>query len=86
MTALPSPTPRELRYRMPAEWEPHAATWLSFPHNADSWPGKLPAAQQAYAKMVAALAESEPLHINVNDDAQEELARRLLDEARAGGA
>ena len=85
MTALPSPTPRELRYRMPAEWEPHAATWLSFPHNADSWPGKLPAAQQAYAKMVAALAESEPLHINVNDDAQEELARRLLDEARAGG-
>jgi len=78
-------TPLQLGYRMPAEWEPHAATWLSFPHNPDSWPGKLPAAQKAYAHMVAALAESEPLHINVNDDQHEELAKRLLDDAGAGG-
>mgnify|MGYP002623655691 FL=1 len=70
---------------MPGEWEAHAATWLSFPHNPDSWPGKLPAAQKAYAKMIAALAQSEPLHINVNDDEHEELAKRLLDEVRAGG-
>ncbi|HVI10444.1 MAG TPA: agmatine deiminase family protein, partial [Candidatus Binatia bacterium] len=27
-------------YRMPAEWEPHAATWLAWPHNHGDWPGK----------------------------------------------
>ncbi len=82
---LPSPTPRALGYRMPAEWAPHAATWLSFPHKEASWPGKLLAAQQAYARMVAELATSEPVHINVNDAAMEDHARRLLDAARATG-
>lgn len=82
---LPSPTPRELGYRLPAEWERHAATWLSFPHKEGSWPGKLPAAQQTFAKFVAALAESEPVHVNVDDAAMEEHARRLLDETGAGG-
>ena len=33
-------TPRELGYRMPAEWEPHEATWLAWPHNPEDWPGK----------------------------------------------
>ena len=34
------PDPRPLGYRMPAEWEPHAATWIAWPHNRDDWPGK----------------------------------------------
>ena len=34
-------TPAALGFRMPAEWEPHAATWIAWPHNADDWPGKL---------------------------------------------
>ncbi|HKR94933.1 MAG TPA: agmatine deiminase family protein, partial [Candidatus Angelobacter sp.] len=39
----PSPTPHSLGYRMPAEWEPHAATWLAWPHNKNDWPGKFEA-------------------------------------------
>ena len=70
---------------MPAEWAPHQATWLSFPHNEESWPGKLDAAQQAYAKMIASLAESETVHLNVNDAEMETHARKLLDAAGAGG-
>lgn len=70
---------------MPAEWAPHAATWLSFPHKEASWPGKLLTAQKAYAKMIAELATSEPVHINVNDAAMEEHARRLFDAARVSG-
>jgi agmatine deiminase len=71
-------------YRMPAEWEPHQATWLSWPHNEDTWyDGTLPQAQATFAQMVAVLARSEPVHINVNDAAMEEQARVLL---RAAGA
>ncbi|HET9364853.1 MAG TPA: agmatine deiminase family protein, partial [Candidatus Angelobacter sp.] len=40
---LPSATPRSLGYRMPAEWAPHAATWLAWPHNKNDWPGKFEA-------------------------------------------
>ncbi len=78
-----TPAPAALGYRMPAEWEPHQATWLSWPHKEASWPGKFPVILPVYARMVAALAQSETIHINVNDDAMEEQARRLL---RAAGA
>ncbi len=84
----PGPVPEgegDTKYRVPAEGEPHAATWLSFPHNESSWSGKLPAAQHAYAQMVAALADSEPVHINVNDAAMEAHARRLFEEVGARG-
>lgn len=78
-------TPRELGYRMPAEWEPHAATWLSWPHNRESWPGRFEAIEPVYAQMVAALASSEPVHINVNDAASERRARAHLADAGAIG-
>ncbi len=77
--------PRDLKYRMPAEWEPHAATWLSWPHNEASWPGKLAAIQPVYAQMVAALAASEPVHINVNDLEMERQAQQHLQKAGAQG-
>lgn len=79
------PTPKQLGYRMPAEWEPHQATWLSWPHNPETWPGKLPLILPVYARMVATLARSETVHINVNDAAMEEQARALLREAGAWG-
>ena len=41
MASAETSTPRELGYRFPAEWEKHAATWLSYPHNEASWPGKI---------------------------------------------
>ncbi|NJN67668.1 MAG: agmatine deiminase family protein [Chloroflexaceae bacterium] len=72
-------------YRMPAEWEPHQATWLSWPHNPETWPGLLDRVLPAYARMVAVLARSEAVHINVNDAAMEAQARTLLRAAGAAG-
>lgn len=63
---------------MPAEWEPHSATWLSWPHNPQTWPGALGAAESTMVAMVAALVESELVRINVLDEAHERHARRLL--------
>lgn len=80
-----SPTPVELGYRMPAEWEPHQATWLSWPHKEASWPGKLHQILPVYARMVAALARSETVYINVNDEVMERQARELLRVAGAEG-
>ena len=52
-------TPRELGYRMPAEWEPHEATWLAWPHNPEDWPGKFQAIPWLYAEIVRLLAARE---------------------------
>jgi agmatine deiminase len=73
-------------YRMPAEWEPHAATWLSWPRRGGiSFPGKssYDKAMEAIAKMVHALADSEPVNINVCDAAHEADVRRILSKAGA---
>jgi agmatine deiminase len=70
---------------MPAEWEPHQATWLSWPHDAAMWPVPLDRVQHAYAQMVAALARSETVHLNVNDAAMEAHARAVLAEAGTAG-
>lgn len=78
-------TPKELGYRMPAEWEPHRATWLSWPHKEASWPGKLDVILPVYARFVAELARSEPVFINVNDAEMERQARALLAAAGAKG-
>lgn len=72
-------------YSLPAEWEPHQATWLSWPHKDASWPGKLDVIQPVYAQMVAALARSEPVHINVNNAEMEQHARKLLKDVEAKG-
>ncbi len=60
-TSLP---PGEAGYRMPAEWEPHEATWLSWPHKEASWPGKLETVPTVFAAMARALAGGERVHIN----------------------
>jgi len=64
----PDATPRALGYRMPAEWEPHEATWLAWPHNPDDWPGKFQAIPWLYAEIVRLLAAHERVHILVEDD------------------
>lgn len=56
-------TPAELGYRMPAEWEPHAATWLSWPHNRETWPGRFDPIPEAWLRMVETLARHETVHI-----------------------
>jgi agmatine deiminase len=65
-------------FHMPAEWVPHEATWLSWPHNPDTWPGALAGAEAAMARVVAALAPHEHVHINVLDDDHAAHVGRLL--------
>jgi agmatine deiminase len=72
------PTPAELGYRWPAEWEPHAATWLAWPHNPETWPGRLEAAVEAFAALVRELHFREEVRLLVADEAMEEGARRRL--------
>ncbi|WP_089940511.1 agmatine deiminase family protein [Candidatus Entotheonella palauensis] len=64
-----TPDPHRLGYRMPAEWEPHAATWLAWPHNAETWPDQLPQVQAIYVQLIEALQASETVHLLVNDAA-----------------
>lgn len=74
MTRTAAPISPNDRYRIPAEWAPHAATWLSWPRNPDTWPDCLDLAEARMLDIVAALAEVETVHINVLDAQQ---ARRL---------
>lgn len=56
-------TPRSLGYRWPAEWAPHAGTWVAWPHNRESWPGKFENVPAQFAAFVRAVAKHEPVHI-----------------------
>jgi agmatine deiminase len=77
-------TPRQLGYRMPAEWEPHRGTWISWPHKEASWPGRFEPVPPIFARMVRELADVEEVHVNVAGPAMEEEVRRLLADAGAG--
>lgn len=70
--------PSALGYRMPAEWEPHSATWLAWPHNRTDWPGKFEPIPFVYAEIVRHLASVERVEIIVNDEAAEQRAREVL--------
>lgn len=77
-------TPAALGYRMPAEWEPHEATWLSWPHREGiSFPDSYDQIPPVLAKMVDALADSEIVRINVRDADQEHEVRGQLKQAGA---
>ncbi|HEX9200927.1 MAG TPA: agmatine deiminase family protein [Acidobacteriaceae bacterium] len=71
------------QYRMPAEWAPHAATWIAWPHNPEDWPGKFRPIPWVYAEIVRHLSRVEDVHILVNDAAAERAATSAL---RRGGA
>ncbi len=71
--------PAALGYRMPAEWEPHEATWIAWPHNRRDWPGKFAAIPWAFAEIVRLLHRSEPVHILVNDQRSERQAGAALE-------
>ncbi len=62
---------------MPAEWEPHAGTWMLWPERADNWRDNAVPAQRAYAAVAAAIAKSEPVTMGVSAG-QFEVARRML--------
>ena len=62
-------TPRALGYRFPAEFAPHEATWLSWPHKEASWPGKIASIYPSYTAFIRELAMVEKVRINVLDEA-----------------
>jgi len=64
--------------RWPAEWEPHAATWIAWPHHEPDWPGKIAAIPWVYAEIVRVLAAYEPVEILCHDEATWENAARAL--------
>jgi agmatine deiminase len=73
------PPPRELGYRMPAEWEPHAATWFTWPRpDGISFPDKYDSIPPVYARLISRLAEVEDVNVNVWDAEMESRARDLL--------
>ena len=74
-------TPAALGYRMPAEWEPHAATWLAWPHNRADWPGKFAPIPWVYAEIVRHLVRSEPVNLIVQGKKGEASARETLERA-----
>jgi agmatine deiminase len=75
------PTPRSLGYQFPAEFAPHRATWLSWPHKEASWPGKIQSIYPNYALFVKELARSEAVCINVNDEVMQAFATSTLEQA-----
>ncbi len=79
-TPIPVLAPRA--QAMPAEWGPHDATWLAWPHNAKDWPGKFGPIPWVYAEIVRHVSRGETVRLLVNDAAQEAKARRVL--SRAG--
>jgi agmatine deiminase len=75
-------SPSDLGFSMPAEWEPHEATWLGWPHNPTDWPDKLDTIRWVYGEMVRRISTGELVRILINNNAEEKLARRYL--TRAG--
>ncbi len=71
-------TPGQAGFRMPAEWEPHAATWIAWPHERDDWPGKFATIPWVYAEILQKLCPSEPVRVLVNDEAGELRAHQYL--------
>jgi agmatine deiminase len=68
---------------MPAEWEPHEATWLAWPHNPGDWPGKFQSIPWLYAEIVRLLATHERVHLIVENAAMQKRVRGMLERAGA---
>lgn len=68
----------EQNFLMPAEWAPHAATWIAWPHNPEDWPGKFQPIPWVYCEIVRWLSSAEDVHILVNDLAAEKRATQAL--------
>lgn len=76
--------PSRLGYRLPAEWEPHEATWLGWPHNKSDWPGKSPPIPWVYAEIVRNISTGEKARIIVESKDHEKKAEQVLKSANVG--
>ena len=70
------PTPAALGYFMPAEWQPHDSTWLSWPEDPLTWPDRVPQVEAIFLQMMAALAPHETVNLLVDDAETEALVRQ----------
>lgn len=75
--------PREEGFHFPAEWDEHEATWLSWPHNQDTWLGKIEKIWPAYGEFIKLVAEGENVNVNVRDEA---MAREAFAKIEKAGA
>jgi agmatine deiminase len=78
-----SATPRSLGFRMPAEWEPHEATWLGWPHEVTDWPGKFAPIPWAFAEIVRHLSRFERVFLLVENRKAESRVRNILKQSGA---
>ena len=76
-------SPRALGFRMPAEWEPHEATWLAWPHEKSDWPGKFAPIPWIYGEIVRLLTRVERVRILVDGEDSEQAVRRVLKKTHA---
>ena len=76
-------TPRSLGYAMPAEWSRHRATWLSWPHNRETWPTQLERVREVWLRMIQLLSPQERVCLLVNDEPTRQDVIRRLTNARA---
>jgi agmatine deiminase len=76
-------TPYALGFRMPAEWEPHEATWIAWPHNRDDWPGRFAPIPWVYGEIARKLSRFERVRILVENRDHEQGVRRILKKAGA---
>lgn len=75
-----SPTPKSLGFRMPAEWEPQEAVWLTWPHNQVTWPGGMLAeVERTYIEIIQALHTGQEVKLLVKDAETEARVRLALD-------
>jgi agmatine deiminase len=75
-------TPKEKGYYFPAEFAPHVATWLSWPHKEASWPGKIDTIFPSYAKFIKELTRGEKVCINVRDGMMKSFATGQLEKEK----
>lgn len=80
-TPDPGPTPKQLGYRFPAEFEKHEAMWLSWPHKEESWPGKINRIYPNYCRFIKEVSKSEIVRINVADETMRQFAIGHLEKA-----
>lgn len=79
------PTPAQQGFRMPAEWEPHEGTILTWPHDPRHWPGLFEQVPAIWARIVKELEVGEDVHVLIHDDATEAIAKQEMRNAKVKG-
>lgn len=79
---FPLITPKSQGYYFPAEFSPHIATWLSWPHKEESWPGKIHTIYSPYVSFIRELTKGELVRINVADKKMQDTAIDLLNKGQ----